>query len=94
MRKKDAAICLCVIFLDPVNELLFPAHGLEFDAASFRKGANGRYIKKRKMGKTMEERRMAQPTQKLKSEPNYVRKRNIVINTILMKVTTTRRTRQ
>jgi hypothetical protein len=30
MRKKDAAICLCMISLDPVNELPPPAHGLGF----------------------------------------------------------------
>jgi hypothetical protein len=42
MRKKDAAICLCMIFLDPVNELPLLAHGLEFDPACFGKGVNGR----------------------------------------------------
>jgi hypothetical protein len=42
MTKKDAAICLCVIFLDTVNQLPPPWHRPEFDPASFLKGANGK----------------------------------------------------
>jgi hypothetical protein len=41
MTKTDATICLCMIFLDPVNQLP-PPHGPEFDFASSGKGANGK----------------------------------------------------
>jgi hypothetical protein len=56
-EKKDAAICLCTIFLDPVNEMPPPAHRLEFEPACFGKGVNGRYIKKQKMGKAISEKK-------------------------------------
>jgi hypothetical protein len=52
-KEKCAVICLYVIFLDPVNQLPPPSHRPEFDPASFRKGGNGKYIKKRKMSKTI-----------------------------------------
>jgi hypothetical protein len=54
---KDVPLCLCVIFLDTVNQLPPPSHRRKFDPASFWKGANGRYIKKRKMGKTNSEKK-------------------------------------
>jgi hypothetical protein len=50
-NKKGLAICLCVIFLDPVNQLLPPSHRSEFDSASSRKGANGNDIKTERWAK-------------------------------------------
>jgi hypothetical protein len=42
-----------MIFLDPGNQLPPPSHRPKFDYASSRKGANGKNIKKRKIGKTI-----------------------------------------
>jgi hypothetical protein len=63
-----------MVFLDPVNRRPLPSLRLEFDPASFGKGANGRYIKKRKMGKTISEERPSQLSQKLKIGQNPLRK--------------------
>jgi hypothetical protein len=57
MTEKDAAICLCMIFLDPVNQLPPPSHRPVFNGAYFRKGANGKDIKSK---------RWAKPSQKVK----------------------------
>jgi hypothetical protein len=40
--KKYAAICLCMILLDPVNQLPPPSHRPEFEYSSPGKGANGK----------------------------------------------------
>jgi hypothetical protein len=58
MTKRDAAFCLCMIFLDPVTQLPSPPHGPELDAASSGKGANGKGSKSEKLAKPSQKRRM------------------------------------
>jgi hypothetical protein len=55
--KKEAVICFCVIFLDPVNQRPPPSHRPEFDPASFGKGANGKDIKRERLAKRMSEKK-------------------------------------
>jgi hypothetical protein len=74
MTNKDAAICLCMIYLDPVNQLPPPSHRPEFDSASFRKGANGKDIKRERRAKSSQKGKMAPPSQSVKDEQNHVRK--------------------
>jgi hypothetical protein len=46
-----AAIGLCMIFLDPVNQRPPPSHRPEFDPASSRKGANDTHINRERWAK-------------------------------------------
>jgi hypothetical protein len=53
-KQKYIAVFLCLIFLDWRNQFPPPSHRLESDRVLWAKG-NGRYIAKRKMGKTISE---------------------------------------
>jgi hypothetical protein len=74
MTKKDAAICLCMIFLEPVNQLLPPSHRPEFDPTSSGKGVNGKELKKCKNRKTISEKKDRTPITKLKRGQHHLRK--------------------
>jgi hypothetical protein len=76
MTKRDAALCLCMIFLDPVNELPPPSHRPEFDPASFRKGANGKDIKSERWVKASQKSKMPPLSEKLKVGKGISRKKN------------------